>query len=76
MQVNEGAAGREEEGQRHTPAAEIGRNGPRPVEEVLEAVETELGDERPGTVLVVTDIEMPATPQRIWEAINSNGGAA
>ncbi len=23
----------------------------------------------------VTDIEMPATPQRIWEAMNSNGGA-
>ena len=24
----------------------------------------------------VNDMEMPATPQRIWEAINSNGGAA
>ena len=24
----------------------------------------------------VTDIKMPATPKRIWEAINSNGGAA
>ncbi len=24
----------------------------------------------------VTDIDMPATPKRIWEAINSNGGAA
>ncbi|MGI9605829.1 MAG: xanthine dehydrogenase family protein molybdopterin-binding subunit [Acidimicrobiales bacterium] len=24
----------------------------------------------------VTDMDMPATPQRIWEAINSNGGAA
>ena len=24
----------------------------------------------------VSDIEMPATPKRVWEAINSNGGAA
>ena len=24
----------------------------------------------------VTDIAMPATPKRVWEAINSNGGAA
>ena len=24
----------------------------------------------------VTDMDMPATPKRIWEAINSNGGAA